>query len=295
MSEKETSIAGFETMRHGEKAGEVLSERGREHAREKARELLKEIERLPDGAVVFLTPSNVGRAVETRDIIVAELKELCKEEPGVEFISVHDAERIKQAKGDFSKKYIITEVQPTRALGFHERSRFSPTYVKYRNMYKGNEDLTGMTWAAQPEEMEALKTKITQQYPEVDIDQIQPKQFIDTPEETALKHLRLMKRMVEITNKHFPGHSWKGIFVGHTPSIDFATATLLGKEISMKTIEEMGGKLRDFLESAHFRLEGDKIIATYRNQDVTLEKDMETLIEELKAASSEREKEWKQM
>lgn len=82
------SYKKFETVRHGEKQGEELSETGIEQAKVKARELLEEIKASPDGSVFYAMPSNVGRAVETRDVIESELRTLAEGEQGIEFISV---------------------------------------------------------------------------------------------------------------------------------------------------------------------------------------------------------------
>lgn len=292
MSENMENYKKFETVRHGEKRGEELSEVGIEQSKIKARELFEEIKASPDGSVFYAMSSNVGRAVETRDIIESELRILAEGEQGVEFISVQDIEKIKQAKGDKGKKYIITGLQPSTALGFNERTPSLSAFLKFKKAYRNNEDLIGETWAAKSSELEKLREKIKQEIPNLDVSEINPKEFDETPEEAALKYIRLMKRMAEITGKYFPDHPWKGLQIGHNLSADFAALAMLGKDISIETIEELGGKFRQFLESAYFELNGGKIVAKYRDQEVEQEKDLDEIIRDLEKKSEERKKEW---
>jgi broad specificity phosphatase PhoE len=282
----------FETVRHGEKQGEKLSEVGVGQAKEKARELLDEIKTSPNGSIFYIMSSNVGRAIETRDIIENELKILAQEEQGIEFISVQDIKRIKQVKGDKSKKYIITDIQPTTALGFNERTPSLLAFLKFKTIYKNNEDLIGKTWAAKPEELEGLKDKIRQEIPDLDVSQINPKEFEETPEEAALKYICLMRRMAEITEKYFPNHPFKCLQIGHNLSADFAAIAILGRDISIESIEKIGGKFRQFLESAYFEVRGGKIVTKYRDQEVEQYKNLDEIIEDLKKASEERKRWW---
>ncbi|OGH64364.1 MAG: hypothetical protein A2821_03265 [Candidatus Magasanikbacteria bacterium RIFCSPHIGHO2_01_FULL_41_23] len=292
MNENMENYKQFETIRHGEKHGEELSEVGIEQSKIKAQELLEEIKAAPDGSVFYAMSSNVGRAIETRDVIESELITLAENEQGIEFISVQDVEKIKQAKGDKTKKYVITGLQPSTALGFNERTPSLSAFLKFKKAYKNNEDLIGQTWAAKSGELEKLKEKIRQEIPDLDVSGINPKEFDETPEEAALKYIRLMKRMAEITEKYFPDHPWKGLQIGHNLSADFAALAMLDKNISVESIEELGGKFRQFLESAHFELKDGKIVAKYRDQEVEQEKDLDGIIQDLEKASEERKKEW---
>ena len=282
----------FETVRHGEKQGEELSEVGIEQSKIKARELLKEIKESPDGSVFYAMSSNVGRAVETRDVIETKLRILAEGEQDIEFISVQDVKKINQAKDDKSKKYIITGLQPSTALGFNERTPSLPAFLKFKKAYKNNEDLIGETWAAKSSELESLKEKIKQKIPDLEVSEINPKEFDETPEEAALKYIRLMKRMAEITEKYFPNHPWKGLQIGHNLFADFAALAMLGRDISVESIEELGGEFRQFLESAYFELKDGKIVVKYRDQEVEQEKDLDEIIQDLEKGSEERKKEW---
>lgn len=284
-----------ETFRHGEKKGEELSENGEEQAREKAKSLLVEIEAAPNGSVFFIMPSIVGRAKMTRDIIESTLEQLIHEKKAedIVFISIKDIEKIKEAKDDFGKKFIITDLQPSTPLGFKiDKPVYSPVYTSLRDMFKGDENYTGMTWAARRDEIGPLREKVGKEFPEIELNNVDPKKFGEPPEDAALRYLRLIKRMTELTEQFFPGHPWKSMYVGHAPSVDFASMAIMGKDISIRTIEELGGKFRDFLESARFELKDGKIIAKFRDQETEIEKDLDAVIEELKLKSADRKKEW---
>lgn len=284
----------FETIRHGEKQGENLSEAGVEQTKAKAKEFLDEIERAPEGTVFYIMPSIVGRAVATRDILESELNNLAQEQKSenIEFISVKNTERIGEVKGDMSRKYVITELPPSALLGFKEKTSSIPAFLKFKKLYKNNEDLVGKTWVARPEELASLKERIKQEFPDLDIEGIDPKVFIETPEKAALKYILLMKKVAEITEKHFPGHPYKGLFVGHNLSADFAAMALLGKDISVESAEELGGKFRGFLESSYFEMKDGKICFMYRDQEKEQEKDLNEVIHQLKEASKKRNKGW---
>jgi len=201
-------------------------------------------------------------------------------------------EKIKQAREDKSKKYIVYEIQPSSLLGFNEKTPSIPAFLKYKKLYKNNEALIGETWAAKPDEIEELKEKVKQEFPDLDVSKIQPNEFKETPEEVALKYIRHMKRMDEITEKYFPGRPWKSLQVTHNFSMDFAAIAILGKDISLESIRELGGKLAQYLESVYWEINGEKIIAKYRDQEIEHKKTLDEIIESLKKASEIRKSEW---
>ncbi len=284
----------FENIRHGHKEGEGLSAKGIEQAREKAGMMLEEIDEAPEGTVTYIMTSNVGRAVATRDAIEASLKDRTQGREDIEFVSVQDIEGIKRIKDEPTKKVVVTELQPTTALGFNERTPSLKAFLKYKKEYKNDEDLIGMTWIAKPEEIDRLKEKAKERLPDYDVDSIKPSEFIETPEEAAAKYIRLMKRMTEITEKHFPGRPWKSLHVGHNMSADFAAAALMKKDLSLKTIEELGGKFRNFMESATFEVKDGKLITRYRDEEVENEVSLDDVIQDLEKKSEERKKQWGQ-
>ena len=283
---------GFESIRHGHKEGDGLSAKGVEQAKEKAGAMLEEIDNAPDGTVTYIMTSNVGRAVATRDNIEASLRDRTQDREDIDFISVQDKEAIERVKADPSKKIVVTELQPTMALGFNERTPSIPAFLKYKKGYKNDEDLIGMTWVAKPEEMDKLKEIVKERLPDYDVDSIQPSEFKETPEEAALKYVRLMKRTAEITEKHFPGRPWKTLHVGHNLSADYAAVALMRKDISLETVEKTGGKFRDFLESSNFEVKEGKLIARYRDEEVENEVSLDDVIKDLERKSEQRKQEW---
>lgn len=288
----ETRSHHVETVRHGDKKGNDLSELGVEQAREKAAELWQEIQEAPPGTVFYTMSSNVGRAVQTRNTIEQVLKELATGSPDVSVLSVHDVQDPKGDQRDMSKKYLVTDTQPQRALGFTDATPSIPEFLRLKALYKNDENLIGLSWAATSDEISELHARVETQLPGTPTTNIHPRNFNETPEEAALLYLRLMKRMTDITEKYFPGHHSKSLHVGHNLSADFAAMALLGKDISMNSVDELGGKFRDFLEKATYEIRDNKVIASYRDQSAEQEVPLENIINQLEEASKKRRTSW---
>ncbi len=283
----------FESMRHGHKEGENLSEKGREQAKEKAKALLEEVQQSEAGTIFFVIPSNIGRAKETRSLIEAELTELVASDSGITLIDVHDVEKLQAANNNFTKKYIITGIQPTRALGLHLGTQMQETYLDLRNDIK-DEDLVAKTWIAKPEEVSTVQDEIRRKVSgHIPMGKIRPERFEGTPEEAALHHIRLMKALQGLQQKHFPYHPTKALQVNHSPHADFAFMALAGKELSLQTVEEMGGKFRDFLEAAKIDLQDDEITIEYRGHEFINHASLDEVIATLKTQSEQRRREWR--
>lgn len=281
----------IETIRHGAKQGEALSAEGIEQARGKAGELLTEIEAAEPGMVFYVIPSNVGRAIETRRLIEDELRSLCADRPDIAFVDVKDAGGIAEAKSDPSRKYVVTELAPSRLLGFNERTLSIPAFLEYKKRYQNDEGLIGMTWIARQNELPALRERVASRLPDLDLDSIRPNDFIETPEEAAEKYLHLMQRMTEITRQHFPNRPWKGLHIGHNLSADFTAMATLGKPLTLASLDELGGTFRRPVESSTFTMPNQE--AEYRGQHGTPEAgNLQELIERLREASEERKREW---
>ncbi len=284
----------FETIRHGDKnADGSLSEKGVEQSKEKAVELYEEIKSAEGGSVFFILPSKVGRAKQTGREIELKLKELFSGQSDVEFISVQDvARRMQETKDNFDRKFIITELQPTSSIGFDAETDYLPAWKEYGKKLGGNEYNVLRLWATKSEEMGSVGAEMQEKFNTLDITQLQPKDFVRTPEEEALNYLRLSKRMAEIVEKYFPGHSFKNIQVGHNPA-DFSVLALMGKEISAQNLRELwNGKSRDFVESAKFEVKKGRIVVKYRDHETTEETSLEEVIKKLERQSAERKLAW---
>lgn len=286
------AIGGFETVRHGEKEGESLSARGIEQAIEKAHELAAEIENSLNGTVFYLLPSNVGRAVATRDTIETELQELLAEDKKVAMVDVHDLKALHLAKEDHEGKYVVKSLQPSSLLGFNENTPSIPAFLKYKKLFQNNETYIGKVWAVNAEELQELKRQIAIDFPDLPDDSIDPREFQETPEEAAIKYLNLMKRMADITRKHFPGRPWKSLLIGHNLSADFAVMAMMGKKISLESTRELGDEFRRFMESSYLDFEDDKIVVRYRDEETERATSLDEVMNSLLAESKVRRENW---
>lgn len=285
---------GIEYVRHGHKEGKELSELGVQQAREKAESFFKEIQEASPGSIIYSISSNIGRAVKTKEIIEARLKELAEEtkDESVEFIDVHDLEAIQRAKENPDKKYVITNLQPSTGIGYNPEATYSKAFGKYVKLLGGSEGLAATIWATHKEELDELAVDIQEKFPEVTKDQLKPQDYGMTPEEYGLKSIVVLKRLSELTKKHFPERPFKMLAVGHDISSDFATLACLGKDISLKSLKEPGGEFRDFLEGSHFELKDDGIVTKFRGQESSVARTWEEIIDDLKQKSAARKKEW---
>ncbi len=287
MSEFKTT---FETIRHGAKEGRDLSEVGVEQAKQKAQEILDLIDKMPKGAVLNIIPSNVGRAVETRNVIEQELNELCQGRDDIELISVQDIPRIEAAKDNFDKKYVITEIQPQKLLGFTEKTPSSAAFLEYEKEF--GEDFVGKIWMARKNEFEEIRQEIGQEFPDKTTIEFNPSDFVSTPEEAAMRYLRLMRRMDEIMRKYFPNQELRSVNVGHNVAADFMVMAAMDLSLDYEHFKRFGEKFRQPIESSEVVIEEDTLKVSYRGQEEVVEKDLKQIIEELKTKSEERKEEW---
>ena len=289
-----------ENIRHGDKNKDgSLSDAGREQAREKAQELFGQIREADPGTVVYVTSSSVGRAAETGQEIETELRNLCHGISKIEFIDVHDEEEIKRAKNEPSKKFVITGIQPSSLIGFTKEQKgiLKPTpyleaWGNYGKKFGGDDYATMLVWVAQPQEMGDLRNILGKKFPGLEASNLNPADFVQTPEEEAIKYLRLMKRTKEITSTHFPGRPVMEFQVGHNVA-ETATLALMGKEINLQNLKELlDGQGRGFLESAVFEERDGTIFVSYRGTHTRIKKSFEDVIQELERQSELRKSAW---
>ncbi len=288
-----THETSFEIIRHGDKQGKELSEKGREQARSKAREIYGEIRLMPPDAVVCLFSSNVGRAQRTEEEIVNALRELCVGDQDIEILSVQELKKIEEAKEQGQKKIVIVDTAPQMGLGFDEKNDpAEAAFNKYHARYQ-DENAIGKIWIARAQELPALKAELHAQYPGVDSSDINPADFIKLPEEFVLNFLRFLRRMVQISRKHFPDRPAHIVGVSHNYNADLPTLVLMGKPLNVASINELGGTFRDFMESSEFIFgEDGKTSVTYRREKTEIHQSIEEAIKTLKKSLEERKKEW---
>ena len=110
---------------------------------------------------------------------------------------------------------------------------------------------------------------------------------------SALKALRLARKLGQLTEQYFPGHDYKSIQVGHAALSDIGTLPVLGQEINYLNYRSVvGGQPRKPLETASFVMKDEHIFAKYRHHDAFVEKNLDEIIANLETASEERKKEW---
>lgn len=283
----------FETIRHGDKGADGnLSEVGENQAIEKAEQIYQQITEAPVGSIIYAVPSSVGRAVQTRDILEERLRELCADCDDVVFVSVQDKEALEHVRAETDKKVVVVDIQPQRLIGFDAKTSYIPAWKENTARFGGNEYYTMLTWAALPDEIETVRAEVAEKIPIAEMIAIDPSRFVQTPEEEAIKYLRLSRRFSEISKKHFPDRTSISLQVGHNVA-DFATLALLGKQISAESIREvLAGNSRDFLESARFEERDGEMLVTYRDHLGHQEIRFDELIERLERESEERKSMW---
>lgn len=286
-------INEIETIRHGHKAGEHLSEQGREEARKQAIRYYEEVQKSPPGTVFFIVPSNVERAQETRDAIQEKINDLARDNDSITFVSVQDKEKIDSLQDEFNKRIIVLDIAPQTAIGFKNEYESGKAFYHYKTIYDGDEDAVGKTWAARRDELAGLRREIHDKHPNINDDEVDPTRFVTTPEEQAMRHIRFLRRFIEITQNHFPGHGFKMLTVGHNVDSDFTALALMGQDISVQSVNALGGHFRDFLEDAHYRQTPDGLQVDYRGQEVTKVKSFDDVLRSLSERVPDRKKEWR--
>ncbi len=295
--EKPASSVSFEFIRHGHKLGENLSPIGVEQAHVKAEEIFQRIQELPSPAVVCFFASNIGRAKDTNQVMVDRLRELCAADPSMVMASIQDLTKIEAAKTDGNQKLLLIDTGAQTSLGFNpDHDPAEAAYTKYKDRYK-DEDTVGKIWIARQSELPALQAELNKQYPEIDSSDINPADFIQTPEEFVKNFLTFMRITSQAAHKHFPGRPTYIVGTSHNYSVDFSLLNLADKSIDLEGINAFGGKFRDFVESSliHIDEQNGAISVEYRGQAIEAPGNITDRIKRLDADMLERKTEWDQM
>lgn len=288
----------FEIMRHGEKDPQGgLSEKGVEDIKNYVKEdLMHRIENFPEGTVIVFFPSNVGRAKDTRTVFEEELGGLFEQDPEhYDTIDIQDVDKVKDFAGKKEKKILITNAGEQTPIGYKD-SKVDPwigEFTRREKDFEKDDDMIGKLWLSTEKEIDALRQEIVKQYPDIDPDDLKPSNFHDTPEHEAAEQIRWMLRLLKISNKHFPENPVKIFATSHNVLTDFASMKLLDMPLTRESLEELGGNVRDFLESHSVDIQGDKVVVKFRDQTNEFDIDkLENILEELKQESEDRRKMW---
>lgn len=322
----------FMPFRHGPKSDEkagldsaVLSEVGKVAVQEKAQDLFLEIDSLPDGSVIFFSTSLTDRAVQTRDLMEEEVKKLISNNANYAIVDVGEFSSKNYEESGLKKKieenptikFFITGINPTSLLSIKSKGmkedrgveqvvdvQSNNYFVKCKNFFenkeaeegdKYDESLASALWLAHADEMPDLKNKIKGKFPAVsgdDVELLNPKNFVETPEDAAIKQANYFKRIAELSRKYFGKRPVFSPTVTHSPKVDFLTMKLLGLSLSAHDFEQIGGQ-RAFLEASKLAIKDDSICVEFRGKTNCLsDTDLDMIISELNVENQNRKKEW---
>ena len=285
----------FETLRHGPVEDGIISKEGKDFIAKRAEELFDEIKTYSKDTVVAFMPSNIGRTQETRDIFEKELKHLF--DLSEEDFQILDLKELDTKDlPEIDKKTLITGFGGSKILGFESPDESKNTKELLRRLkdFRGDENLIARFWSARPEEMDAIKEEVSRLYPEVDVQSLNPSDFLETPEDDAEKKIRWMMKVLERAKRYFPENPVKVFGISHSVRSDFAVMKLLGLDISAKTFEEIGGA-RDYLESHNVSIDGDEVSVSFRGSKKKLSIDeLREVLDKVRKDSEERKKIWEE-
>ena len=321
----------FMPFRHGPKSNEEigldsasLSEFGKNAAQEKAKELFLGIEKLQEGSVIFVSTSSTERAKQTRDLIEQELEKLVSGNnnyliTNVQNFSVrnYNESGLKKIVDNPRLKILVIGLNPTSLLSTRSESLqetdggekvvkvdANKYFIKCKNLFEKkdggegdryDESLVGELWLSQPDELLSIKDKIRKKYPTADAESLNPKHFIETPEDVAIKQAMYFMRIAKIAKKYFGDRPIFSPSVTHSPKVDFLTMKLLGLTLNAENYRQMGGQ-RTFLEESKIILKEDSICVEFRGKTNCLpQSNLAKIIEELKHENEIRKNKWKQI
>lgn len=281
-----------ETIRHGAKEGKELSEEGREQAHNKGDELFDRLSALPEGAVMVIYSSPIGRAKDTASIATQQMKERASTEEGFEFISVHDVEKIETLADRFDGKFVITDIHPQTLAGFKREDPSSQAFVDYQDRFNGDEEFVGQTWLATSKDTEDLRQRAKEAFPGIDPSTINPADFGDTPEDMAAKGLKLLRRIDQLAEKYFPEHEFSGVTVSHNAISDFMVMAAADLPLTNESMKQFGSDFRHPIEGSTVEIQNDRLIVRYRDVVHEVETTIDELLERLKVQSEARKEDW---
>lgn len=262
---REQGQVDFDMHRHSEKKGEMIPRQtpeGKEgemnilpfegivQSQKQGAELAKKIEEAPDGAVYMGFTSNVARTQEADYIFSEEIRYVARKHPEWKVVHLKDTNlvEISQTVAGTNQKVVVMNSGAHEAMGMHPY-----------DMDEIVKDLTegGLT------EVEALKQWLDD--PETQRRyKIPPEHVVETFRAFVREQRETMKRL-------FPGRPAIISGVGHSWELDIMIASSLGKELTGKTIDDMGGMINT-MEGAEIEISPEgKVVTRYRNLEAKTE------------------------
>ncbi len=294
---KEAAHRKIDLIRHSNKQKGGLSPEGVENSKKKGAELFEEIIASEPGTIFYFYSSPVPRAVQTKEILESTIQALALEK-GAPIIFINDDGRDKFDVSDSNKWYVVifSEPDPKLDYGFIEDSVSSDIGFENCRLTLGakyKSDIVSRVWVAWPHEMSLLREQIKKDYPDItdeEIDRLKPKEF-EPPEKAAIQQLEGIRSSLEAMEKDFPSKRLRGVYIMHAPRIDYVLLGMMGREISLESINQLGG-FRDFLEGCSFEWDDEKLIIVYRNESIESKLTFEDAIKFLTIQMEKRQAAW---
>lgn len=263
--------------------------------------LVEKILEAAPGSIFAFQPSNILRAEQTRELLVAKIDEQLRESERADIVLVESRnvagkgeELLKEIMENPEKTFVITDLKATGLLGFKESDISTQTANTWKKLFNGDEDLIGKLWAAHATELPTLSDELKKAHIEVAENDLRPEQFETTPEELSLRQIRWMETMQTIGEKYFTGRPLFLEGISHSVRSDFAILSLLGEDISVKSIQHvLEGTFRNFFERSSVAFDDHGVRVEFRDKEKIYSKEeFSTLKKEIKAKSEARKTEW---
>lgn len=262
------------------------------------KEMLDRFRAAPGGSIMALQPSNILRAQQTQELLTDKVAELLNEGEAIELVALEDDKEaadklLDRIRAEGTKKFIISDLRGTELLGFKEKGESVDAVNKWKNRFGGDENFIGKLRAMRTQERDLLHKQIEDAGIEVGSDELNPAEFVSTPEEDALRQIRWMKAMKKIGENHFPNRPLYLEGISHNIRADFTSLALLGEDISVESIDRvLGGKFRKPFERSSVVFD-DAVTVNYKDTKKKYNtEEFEGLIQELYKKSYKRQEEW---
>jgi len=262
--------------------------------------LISELEKSPEGVIVALQSSMVERAAETKDLFAEELRRALEDTDTntcIELPESSDAVEafFKKIESQPKTKFVITNMDATSLLGFEKKDSFVPAVNKWKKIFNGDETRMAKLWACHTSEIPALHQELQAKNIQVS-ENLNPAEFIMTPEGRAARQVRWLKFMETIGKKYFPKRPLRVEAFSHNVAADFATLALLDEDISYASINELlGGNLRQPLERSSVKFSDNSVTVQYR--DLVKEysfQEFDAVMKKIDEKAKLRQEEWKE-
>lgn len=300
-----------------------LTEEGRAEVRREAEEFFLYIQRtVPNGALISLSSSIIGRAEETRAIFTETIKEMARQNAASGVIIIQrfkksgkelSVNELKRKTKDARLKYVIVDEVSDEDLGYRYDENDNITPFNEALEFLKEEHLVNMLWAAHSDEVPQLAQRLFKelrsQYDEMSDEEERGLQEAimhvvrsyklkekRSPEELVAHQLEGIERSLSRVTSIHPDRKHLVHLVQHAPGLSYLALALFGQRVSFENYNNLGAG-QDYLEGLTFDVDanGDVIIADFRAQRSSIEPiRIRDLINNLYAQAAERKAAWQE-